>query len=58
MAKRIRKHAGFSLDPETIAAIKLKAIEEENDSRALDLIVAEWLEEVKFEPLNVQTYYL
>ena len=45
MKKVRRQHKAYSLEPETIKAIKAKAIEgNENDSRALDTIVAEWLE--------------
>ncbi len=45
MRKRNRLHKGFSLDIETIEAIKIKSIEEkDNDSRALDVIVREWRE--------------
>ena len=48
-----RVHKGFSLMPETIAKIKIKAIEEElNDSRALDLIVHEWFGSKEIEPIK------
>ena len=48
-----RVHKGFSLMPETIAKIKVKAIEEElNDSRALDLIVHEWFGSIEIEPIK------
>ena len=58
MKNRIRKHKGFSLEAETIAEIKLKAIEEEtNDSRALDLIVPRPDPILKIEPLYIHPYY-